>query len=66
MSTITKKFDTREKVKKSLDLVIGGRVRDKEKILAAVKKMDAIRKRLSAKLPPSDSTKIIRKFRDSR
>jgi hypothetical protein len=40
--------------------------RDKDKLLAAAKKIDAIRKRLSAKLPPSDSAKIIRKFRDSR
>ena len=37
--------------------------RDEEKIRAAAKKMDAIRKRFSAKLPPSDSTAIIRKFR---
>lgn len=66
MSDVSKKFDTLAKVKKRQELLIGGRLRDQDKILAASKKIDAIRKRLSAKLPPSDSTKIIRKFRDSR
>jgi len=45
---------------------VGGKLRDQDRILSASKKMDAIRKRLSAKLAVSDSAKIIRKFRDSR
>jgi hypothetical protein len=66
MSKAMKKFDTIDKVKKRQGLLVGGKLRDQDRILAASEKMDAIRKRLSAKLPPSDSVEIIRKFRDSR
>ncbi len=63
MSTGTKKLDTLEKRQ---ELLIGGRLRDKEKILAAIKKQEAIRKRLSSKPSRITTTEIIRKFRDSR
>lgn len=66
MSVSTKKFDTLEKVKKRQELQIAGKLRDQDKILAAARKTDAIRKRLTEKLAASDSAKIIRKFRDSR
>ncbi|HEX9860275.1 MAG TPA: hypothetical protein VGB23_03665 [Nitrospirota bacterium] len=66
MSSVKRKFDTLDQANKRQELLIGGRLRDKDRILAASKKADAIRKRLSAKLAPSDSAKIIRKSRDSR
>ena len=66
MSTATRKFDTLNKIKKRQELLIGGRLRDQDRIISAARRMDAIRKRLSTKLAPSDSAEIIRKFRDSR
>ncbi|MBI5696514.1 MAG: hypothetical protein HZC51_12420 [Nitrospirae bacterium] len=66
MSEATKKFDTLDKVKKRQDILVGGRLRDQDRIRAASEKMDVIRKRLSEKLAASDSTEIIRKFRDAR
>lgn len=50
--------------KKGLVILSGGGKRDPEKMKAAAKDIDEIRKRFSAKFSPSDSAEIIRKFRD--
>lgn len=63
---INREFDTLRQMETKLRLLIGGKVRNKTRILEACGRMDNLRKRLAKKTKGWDTTAEIRNWRDSR
>jgi len=53
-------------LEKKFDILIGERLRDKDRILRASRQIDILREKLAKKIKRSDSVATIRKWREQR
>jgi hypothetical protein len=60
------RYDTYELYQKRLEILIGGKWRDRSALMSAAQEQDRIRIELSKKLKGWDSTAEIRKWRETR
>ena len=60
------RYDTYELYQKRLEILIGGKWRDRSALMTAAQEQDHIRKELSKKLTGWDSTAEVRKWRETR
>lgn len=64
--SIQDRYDTYELYQKRLEILIGGKWRDRSALMSAAQEQDRIRIELSKKLKGWDSTAEIRKWRETR
>lgn len=58
--------ETTKLLEKKFDILVGERLRDKDRILRASRQIDVLRERLAKKIRHSDSAATIRKWREQR
>lgn len=57
---------TTKLLEKKFDILVGEKLRDKDRILRASQRIDSLRERLAKKIKHSNSVGLVRKWREQR
>ena len=63
--SVEEKYDTIKSMEKKIELLLGARLRHRDKIMAALKKLDELRRKLTSQVGDFKGVAEIRKWREA-